>query len=157
MGRNLSRASKPVVVALGGARAQGQGGEFGTSPSRLASEAAPPPCVTTLRPCPLVPDGWIEHNFPAADREYDIYSRLLNERIVFLGTPIDDPGRGTSSWRSCLHLESTDPEKDISIYINSPGGDVYSGLAIYDTMQFIKAGGADHLLWGSPRRWVHCC
>src|SRR3977135_751638 len=84
---------------------------------------------------PLVPTV-IEHN-SRGDREYDIYSRLLNERIVFLGTPIDDQV-GNLIVAQLLHLESTDPEKDISIYINSPGGDVYSGLAIYDTMQFIK-------------------
>jgi ATP-dependent Clp protease protease subunit len=84
---------------------------------------------------PLVPTV-IEHN-SRGDREYDIYSRLLNERIVFLGSPIDDQV-GNLIVAQLLHLESTDPEKDISIYINSPGGDVYSGLAIYDTMQFIK-------------------
>jgi ATP-dependent Clp protease protease subunit len=84
---------------------------------------------------PLVPTV-IEHN-SRGDREYDIYSRLLNERIVFLGTPIDDQVSNLIV-AQLLHLESTDPEKGISIYINSPGGDVYSGLAIYDTMQFIK-------------------
>ena len=84
---------------------------------------------------PLVPTV-IERN-SRGDREYDIYSRLLNERIVFLGTPIDDQVSNLIV-AQLLHLESTDPEKDISIYINSPGGDVYSGLAIYDTMQFIK-------------------
>jgi ATP-dependent Clp protease protease subunit len=84
---------------------------------------------------PLVPTV-IEHN-SRGDREYDIYSRLLNERIVFLGTPIDDQVSNLIV-AQLLHLESTDPEKDVSIYINSPGGDVYSGLAIYDTMQFIK-------------------
>ena len=71
------------------------------------------------------------------DREYDIYSRLLSERIVFIGTPIDDQ-IGNLVVAQLLHLESDDPDKDISLYINSPGGDVYSGLAIYDTMQFIK-------------------
>jgi ATP-dependent Clp protease protease subunit len=84
---------------------------------------------------PLVPTV-IEHN-SRGDREYDLYSRLLNERIVFLGTPIDDQVSNLIV-AQLLHLESTDPDKDISIYINSPGGDVYSGLAIYDTMQFIK-------------------
>ena len=84
---------------------------------------------------PLVPTV-IEHN-SRGDREYDLYSRLLNERIVFLGTPIDDQISNLIV-AQLLHLESADPDKDISIYINSPGGDVYSGLAIYDTMQFIK-------------------
>jgi ATP-dependent Clp protease protease subunit len=71
------------------------------------------------------------------EREYDIYSRLLAERIVFIGTPIDDQ-IGNLVVAQLLHLESDDPDKDISVYVNSPGGDVYSGLAIYDTMQFIK-------------------
>ena len=84
---------------------------------------------------PLVPTV-IERN-SRGDREYDIFSRLLNERIVFLGTPIDDQISNLVV-AQLLHLESADPDKDISIYINSPGGDVYSGLAIYDTMQFIK-------------------
>jgi ATP-dependent Clp protease protease subunit len=71
------------------------------------------------------------------EREFDIYSRLLNERIVFLGTPIDDTIANLVV-AQLLHLESQDPNKDISIYINCPGGSIYSGLAIYDTMQFIK-------------------
>jgi ATP-dependent Clp protease protease subunit len=71
------------------------------------------------------------------EREYDIYSRLLNERIVFLGTAVDDQVANLIV-AQLLHLESADPDKDISIYINSPGGSIYSGLAIYDTMQFIK-------------------
>jgi ATP-dependent Clp protease protease subunit len=71
------------------------------------------------------------------ERAFDIYSRLLNERIVFLGTPItEDIANLTVA--QLLHLESEDPDKDISLYINSPGGSVYAGLAIYDTMQFIK-------------------
>jgi ATP-dependent Clp protease protease subunit len=71
------------------------------------------------------------------ERSFDIYSRLLNERIVFLGTAVDDQVANLIV-AQLLHLESDDPEKDISLYINSPGGVVYSGLAIYDTMQFIK-------------------
>jgi ATP-dependent Clp protease protease subunit len=71
------------------------------------------------------------------EREFDIYSRLLNERIVFLGSPIDDMVANLIV-AQLLHLESQDPDKDISIYINSPGGSIYSGLAVYDTMQFIK-------------------
>ena len=71
------------------------------------------------------------------ERAYDIYSLLLRERIIFLGTPIDDQIANLIV-AQLLHLESEDPDKDISIYINSPGGQVYSGLAIYDTMQFIK-------------------
>jgi len=71
------------------------------------------------------------------ERSFDIYSRLLNERIIFLGTPIDDQIANLIV-AQLLHLESEDPDKDISIYVNSPGGSVYAGLAIYDTMQFIK-------------------
>ena len=71
------------------------------------------------------------------ERSFDIYSRLLKERIVFLGTPIDD-AVANLIMAQLLHLESEDPEKDIHLYVNSPGGDVASGFAIYDTMQFIK-------------------
>ena len=71
------------------------------------------------------------------ERFFDIYSRLLNERIIFFGTPIDDQVANLVI-AQLIHLESEDPDKDISIYVNSPGGQVYSGLAIYDTMQFIK-------------------
>ena len=71
------------------------------------------------------------------ERAYDIYSRLLKERIVFLGTPIDDTV-GNLIMAQLLHLESDDPDKDISLYINSPGGDITALFAIYDTMQYIK-------------------
>ena len=71
------------------------------------------------------------------ERAFDIYSRLLSERIIFLGTPVDDQIANLIV-AQLLHLESEDPDKDISIYINSPGGSVYAGLAIYDTMNFIK-------------------
>ena len=71
------------------------------------------------------------------ERSFDIYSRLLKERIIFLGTPIDD-GVANVVMAQLLHLESEDPDKDINLYINSPGGSVYDGLSVYDTMQFIK-------------------
>jgi len=71
------------------------------------------------------------------ERAYDIYSRLLKERIVFIGTPIDDQISGLII-AQLLFLESEDPDKDINVYINSPGGSVSAGLAIYDTMQYIK-------------------
>jgi ATP-dependent Clp protease protease subunit len=71
------------------------------------------------------------------ERSFDIYSRLLNERIVFLGSPIDDDVANLVV-AQLLHLESVDPDRDIAMYINCPGGVVYSGLAIYDTMRFIK-------------------
>jgi ATP-dependent Clp protease, protease subunit len=84
---------------------------------------------------PLVP--MVIERTARGEREFDIFSRLLNERIIFLGTPIEDQVANLVV-AQLLHLESQDPEKDISIYINSPGGSVYSGLAIYDTMRFVK-------------------
>ena len=84
---------------------------------------------------PLVP--MVVERSARGEREYDIYSRLLNERIIFLGTPVDDQIANLIV-AQLLHLESVDPDKDISLYINSPGGSIYAGLGIYDTMQFIK-------------------
>ena len=84
---------------------------------------------------PLIP--MVIEQTSRGERSFDIYSRLLNERIIFLGTPIDDQIANLIV-AQLLHLESEDPDKDISIYINSPGGIVYAGLAIYDTMQFIR-------------------
>ena len=84
---------------------------------------------------PLVP--MVIERTARGEREFDIFSRLLNERIIFLGTPVDDQIANLVV-AQLLHLESEDPDKDISLYINSPGGSVYAGLAIYDTMQFIK-------------------
>ena len=84
---------------------------------------------------PLIP--MVVEQTSRGERSFDIYSRLLNERIVFLGTPIDDQIANLIV-AQLLHLESEDPDKDISLYVNSPGGSVYAGLAIYDTMQFIK-------------------
>ncbi len=71
------------------------------------------------------------------ERAFDIYSRLLKERIIFLGTPIDDTVANLMI-AQLLHLESEDPDKDISIYVNSPGGEITGLFAIYDTMQYIK-------------------
>jgi ATP-dependent Clp protease protease subunit len=84
---------------------------------------------------PLIP--MVIEQTSRGERSFDIYSRLLNERIIFLGTPIDDQIANLVI-AQLIHLESEDPDKDISIYVNSPGGSVYAGLAIYDTMQFIK-------------------
>src|SRR6202049_2883982 len=84
---------------------------------------------------PLIP--MVIERTARGEREFDIYSRLLNERIIFLGTPIDDQIANLIV-AQLLHLESQDADKDISIYVNCPGGSIYSGLAIYDTMQFIK-------------------
>ena len=84
---------------------------------------------------PLIP--MVVENTSRGERSFDIYSRLLNDRIIFLGTPVTSEIANLIV-AQMVHLESDDPEKDISLYINSPGGIVYAGLAIYDTMQFIK-------------------
>ncbi len=84
---------------------------------------------------PLVP--MVVEQTSRGERAFDIYSRLLNERIIFLGTPIDDQIANLII-AQLIHLESEDPDKDISLYINSPGGSVYAGLAVYDTMQYVK-------------------
>ena len=84
---------------------------------------------------PLVP--MVVEQTSRGERAFDIYSRLLNERIVFLGTPVSEEIANLIV-AQLIHLESEDPDKDISMYINSPGGSVYAGLAIYDTMQYIK-------------------
>jgi ATP-dependent Clp protease protease subunit len=84
---------------------------------------------------PLVP--MVVQQDSRGERAFDIYSRLLRERIVFIGEPIDDQIANLVV-AQLIHLESDDPDKDIAMYINCPGGVVYSGLAIYDTMQFVK-------------------
>jgi ATP-dependent Clp protease protease subunit len=91
--------------------------------------------METPRMSPLIP--MVIEQTSRGERAFDIYSRLLNERIIFLGTPIDDQIANLVV-AQLLHLESEEPDKDISLYVNSPGGSVYSGLAIYDTIQFIK-------------------
>src|SRR5919199_450073 len=84
---------------------------------------------------PLIP--MVIEQTSRGERAFDIYSRLLAERIIFLGTPVDDQIANLVI-AQLIHLESEDPDKDIFIYINSPGGSVYAGLAIYDTMQYVK-------------------
>src|SRR5213596_1223249 len=84
---------------------------------------------------PLIP--MVVEQTSRGERAFDIYSRLLAERIVFLGTPVDDQIANLII-AQLLHLESEDPDKDIFLYVNSPGGSIYAGLAIYDTMNFIK-------------------
>lgn len=84
---------------------------------------------------PLIP--MVIEQTSRGERSFDIFSRLLNERIIFLGTPVDDQIANLII-AQLLHLESEDPDKDVYIYVNSPGGSVYAGLAIYDTMQYIK-------------------
>lgn len=84
---------------------------------------------------PTIP--YVIEQTPRGERSYDIYSRLLNDRIVFLGEPVTSDSANLVI-AQLLHLESQDPDKDISLYIDSPGGDVYAGLGILDTMNFIK-------------------
>ena len=84
---------------------------------------------------PLIP--YVVEQTPRGERSYDIYSRLLNDRIVFLGEEVTRDSANLVI-AQLLHLESQDPDKDIALYIDSPGGDVYSGLGIIDTMNFIK-------------------
>ena len=84
---------------------------------------------------PLVP--MVVEQTSRGERAFDIYSRLLNERIVFLGTPVTEDIANLIV-AQLLHLQAEDPDKDISLYVNSPGGSVYAGLAIYDTMQYVK-------------------
>ena len=103
-------------------------------------------------------------NTNRGERAFDIYSRLLKDRIIFLGTPIDD-GVANLIMAQLLHLESEDPEKDIYVYINSPGGSITSLFAIYDTMKYIKpdvatvcmglaaSAGAVILAGGTPGKW----
>jgi len=94
-----------------------------------------PPHVSGARGLNLIP--MVVEQSSRGERAYDIYSRLLKERVVFLVGPVDDPVANVVV-AQLLFLESENPDKDINLYINSPGGNVSSGLAIYDTMQFIK-------------------
>jgi ATP-dependent Clp protease, protease subunit len=86
---------------------------------------------------PYIPMPFVVEQTHRGERSYDIYSRLLKDRIVFLGTPVDDDVANVII-AQLLFLESEDPDKDINLYINSPGGVVTSGMAIYDTMQYVK-------------------
>jgi len=89
------------------------------------------------------------------ERAYDIYSRLLKDRIIFIGTPIDDYIANLVI-AQMIFLEGEDPDRDINLYIQSPGGVVSAGLAIYDTMQFVKCP-VSTLAWDWPRAWGRCC
>ena len=80
---------------------------------------------------------YVTEQSPRGERAMDIYSRLLKDRIIFIGTPVDDQVANVVM-AQLLHLDSEDPEQDINLYINSPGGSVYAGMAIYDTMQFVN-------------------
>lgn len=91
--------------------------------------------VNPMKDIPLIP--YVVEQTPRGERSYDIYSRLLNDRIVFLGEEVTDQSANLVI-AQLLHLESQDPDKDIVMYINSPGGSVYAGLGIVDTMNYIK-------------------
>jgi len=102
----------------------------------MATDAQPSGCAMTPEVLmPLVPV--VVQQDSRGERSFDIYSRLLRERVVFVGGPIDDEVANLVV-AQLLHLEAEDPEKDVCLYINSPGGQVYAGLAIYDTMQHIR-------------------
>jgi ATP-dependent Clp protease protease subunit len=90
----------------------------------------------SVDPRQVVP--YVTETGPRGERTMDVYSRLLNDRIVFLGTPVDDQV-ANAIIAQLLHLDSEDPEQDINLYINSPGGSVTAGLAVYDTMRFVNA------------------
>jgi len=90
-----------------------------------------------MKPQAYVPVPYVTEQTSRGERTYDIFSRLLKDRIIFLGTPIDDTVANLIM-AQMLHLESDDPDKDVFLYINSPGGSITSLFAIYDTMQYIK-------------------
>src|ERR687895_1122375 len=90
----------------------------------------------SLDPRLVVP--YVTEQSPRGERTMDIYSRLLADRIIFIGMPVDDQVANVVM-AQLLHLDAEDPERDINMYINSPGGSVYAGLAIYDTMQHLRA------------------
>ncbi len=99
------------------------------------SEPSVPSGPALARPAMVIP--YVTETTGRGERTYDVYSRLLRDRIIFLGTPIDDQVANVIV-AQLIFLAGEDPDRDISLYINSPGGVVYSGLAIYDTMQYIK-------------------
>ena len=93
--------------------------------------------MKVTRPVGLIPYPQVVETTPRGERSWDIFSRLLNDRIVFLGSEVNDDAANIII-AQMLFLEAEDPEKDISLYINSPGGSVTAGLAIYDTMQYVR-------------------
>ena len=90
------------------------------------------------RPVGFIPYPQVVETTPRGERSWDIFSRLLNERIIFLGSEVNDDAANIII-AQMLYLESEDPDKDITLYINSPGGSITAGLAIYDTMQYVRA------------------
>lgn len=107
----------------------------------------------TMTPQNLIP--MVVETSNRGERSYDIYSRLLKDRIIFLGTPIDDQVANVIM-AQLLFLAGEDPEKDIMLYINSPGGSVYSGLAVYDTMQYVEPK-VGTICMGMGLRWLRSC
>ena len=103
---------------------------------------------------PLVP--MVIEQSPRGERSFDIYSRLLNDRVVFLGSPIDHDVANLVV-AQLLHLDADDPDKDISLYVNCPGGDAYGALAIYDTMQFVSAATCRRSAAASPCPAARSC
>lgn len=95
------------------------------------------PELVGFNPSLFIPNPTVIESTPKGERQYDIYSRLLLDRIIFLGTEVNDTVANLLV-AQMFFLESTDPDKDIHLYINSPGGSVYAGLGIYDVMQFVK-------------------
>ena len=91
--------------------------------------------MMSFEPRMVVP--YVTEQSPRGERTMDIYSRLLMDRIIFIGTPVDDQVANVVM-AQLLHLDGEDPEQDINLYLNSPGGSVYAGMAIYDTMQFVN-------------------
>ena len=104
---------------------------------------------------PYIPMPYVVEQTHRGERSYDIYSRLLKDRIVFLGTPVDDDVANVII-AQLLFLESEDPDKDVNLYINSPGGSVTAGLAIYDTMQYVKPPVSTICLGRRPA-WAPSC
>jgi ATP-dependent Clp protease protease subunit len=90
------------------------------------------------RPVGFIPYPQVVESTPRGERSWDIFSRLLNDRIVFLGSEVNDDAANIII-AQMLYLESEDPDKEITLYINSPGGSITAGLAIYDTMQYVRA------------------
>ena len=99
----------------------------------------------------IIPNPYVIERSSRGERSYDVYSRLLMDRIIFLGTPINDDVANMII-AQMLFLEADNPGRDIHLYINSPGGSVSAGLAIYDTMQFLKSP-VNTICMCSRRRW----
>lgn len=130
---NLHNAQNGVGMSSGSV-ASGFAGSFAGSVARNAANNAAGNVASPTN-IPLIPT--VIQNTPQGERGFDIYSRLLEDRIVFLGEQVT-PDSANLVVAQLLHLESQDPDKDIALYVNSPGGDVYSGLGIIDTMNYIK-------------------